>query len=298
MVELRPLRGLRYDLARIGDAGRVLAPPFDVLSPKDQEALYAASPHNVVRLEKPVAEPGDDEARNAYTRAADTLKTWLREGILVRGAGARFFLHAQESEHAGHRYSRRSLLARVRLAGAEKGGVRPHETTLAAPKEDRLRLLRALHVQVSPIFSLYSDPDGAVGGVLDASAGTPLLEAKDLAGHLHRLRPIDGARAHHSVLELFGGKTLTIADGHHRYETARAYRAEREAVAPTGSKGAPENFVLMGLTATEDPGLVVLPFHRLVKRPPPPDLLARLAPRWRIAREIPRVPAAEFLRSF
>ncbi len=297
LVELRPLRGLRYDLARVGDAGRVLAPPFDVLSPKEQEALYAASPFNVVRLEKPIAEPGDDEVRNAYTRAAETLRDWLRDGILVRDAGERFFLHEQEFEHGGRRYSRRSLLARVRLAPAEKGGVRPHETTLAAPKEDRLRLLRALRVQVSPIFSLYSDPDGAVEGVLDASAGPPLLEAKDLAGHLHRLRPIDGARAHHSVLELFGGKTLTIADGHHRYETARAYRAEREAAAPTGSKEAPENFVLMGLTAAEDAGLVVLPFHRLVKRAPPPDLLARLAPRWRIARESARGTAAEILRA-
>jgi uncharacterized protein (DUF1015 family) len=296
VVELRPLRGLRYDLRRVGDAGAVLAPPFDTISPKEREALEARSPWNVVRLEKPRAEPGDDGARNAYTRAAETLRAWLRDGILVRDASERLFLHEQEFEHGGARHLRRSLVSRIRLSPAEKGGVRPHEGTLAAPKEDRLRLLRALEVQASPIFGLYADEDGAVSCLLDAFAGPPLVAADDAAGQRHRLRPIDGAEAHASLAEHFRPKTLTIADGHHRYETALAFCAERKAAASGWSGEEPGNFVMMGLTATEDPGLLVLPFHRIVKRPPPPDFLARLAPRWHVAGERPRAPAAELLR--
>src|SRR5262249_26180676 len=144
VVELRPIRGLRFDLRRLGDPGVVLAPPFDTISPEEQEALYARSPWNVVRLEKARAEPGDHESRNAYTRAAETLQPWLREGILARDERERLFLHEQEFEHGGTRRRRRCLLGRIRLAAAAKGGVRPHEATLPAPKEDRLRLLRAL----------------------------------------------------------------------------------------------------------------------------------------------------------
>ena len=164
MAEICPFRGLRYHPGQVGDLARVIAPPYDAISPAEQQALHDRSPHNVVRLEYGEAHPDDSEHNNRYTRAAATLAQWLDSGVLLQDDGPAFYVYDQEFEHAAARYRRRALLTRVGLEDWAKGAVRPHERTMPRPKEDRLRLLRACRANTSPIFALYRE--GLSGNVL------------------------------------------------------------------------------------------------------------------------------------
>jgi uncharacterized protein (DUF1015 family) len=256
----------------------VIAPPYDAISPDEQRALHARSPYNVVRLEYGEAHADDREESNRYTRAAATLAQWLASGVLVQDDRPAFYVYDQEFEHGGASYRRRALLTRVRLEEWAKGSVRPHEHTLAQPKEDRLRLLRACRANLSPVFALYRDPQGAISSaVQDAVSGrNPAAVAED-AGGRHTIWPLSEDRLQQWLEQQFAAATLYIADGHHRYETALAYRNERRAAAASWTGDEAENFVLAGLTAAEDPGLLILPIHRLVQLPQVDDsILERL----------------------
>ncbi|MCJ7511303.1 MAG: DUF1015 domain-containing protein [Dehalococcoidia bacterium] len=277
MTDIRPFRGLRYQTGQVGDLAKVIAPPYDAISPDEQRALHARSPYNVVRLE--YGETRDNgEENNRYTRAAATLAQWLASGVLVQDDRPAFYVYDQEFEHGGASYRRRTLLTRVRLEEWAKGAVRPHEHTLAQPKEDRLRLLRACRANLSPVFALYRDPQGAISSaVQDAVSGrSPVAVAEDAKGR-HTIWPLSEERVQQWLEQQFAAATLYIADGHHRYETALAYRNERRAAAASWTGDKAENFVLAGLTAAEDPGLLILPIHRLVQLPQVDDsILERL----------------------
>ena len=300
MADVQPFRGLRYDTSRAGDLADLIAPPFDVISPQEQAALHRRSPHNIVRLELGEQRDTDTPQDNRYTRAAACLQEWLESGVLLRDETPRFYLYDQEFTHQGQRHRRRTLLGRVRLEEWEVGAVRPHEQTLAQPKKDRLQLLRHTRVNVSPVFCLYRDPRSQLASILNqARQDPPLLHAED-EGQRHTLYALSNAAAIESVRRQFSGATIYIADGHHRYETALAYRDERRAQTPTWSGHEPENFALMALTAAEDPGLLLLPVHRLVRAATiPDDLRSRLARSFRIEDITPhhdRAPAlAELL---
>jgi len=276
VADFRPLAALRYDLDRAGDASALIAPPYDVVSPEEAAAVRERSPYNVARVDYGETLPGDGDAENCYTRARARLQDWLAAGVLVRDA-PRFYLYDQEFAVGGRQYRRRALFGRLRLEEWEKGIVLPHEHTRAAAKEDRLRLLRATRVSMSPIMALYRNPtDRPLAQYQDA--GPPLLSAR-LGGERHVLRPLSdqaGAR----VQDALAGERLYVADGHHRYETALFYRNERRDAAGAAWTGEePENFVLAAVIDVEDPGLVVLPAHRLVRMPPGDrgaDLTARL----------------------
>lgn len=274
MADVRPFRALRYDPAVAGDPARLIAPPYDVIGPEEQRRLYAASPYNVVRLEYGEERAGDAPGHDRYARAAADLRRWREEGALVLDEHPRFYVYEQEFTHEGRR-RRRALLAVVRLEPWERGVILPHERTLPRPKEDRLRLLRSVRTNVSPVFGLYRNRS-ALGELIEPE-GSPLLEATTPDGQRHRLLvvPHDRERA---IREAFASRAIYIADGHHRYETALAYRDERRAQATRWTGEEPENFVLMALVAADDSGLVVLPTHRLL-RPPvvPHDLAARLS---------------------
>lgn len=275
MAELRPFRALRYCLSPgMAVVGRVLAPPYDVISPQQQAALYELSPYNVIRLEYP-REPG--EAR--YRSAAETLARWRREGVLVLEEQPALYLYEQMFAYGGQSYRRRAVLGRVRLEPFEAGVIRPHEYTLAKPKEDRLALLRATRANISPIFGLVDDRSGAFARALAEIEARPVLDAQDFAEQRHRLSVIDEPAAIARITEAVAEAVVYIADGHHRYETALAYREElRQAAGAAWSGEEPANFVLMALTATTDPGLLILPIHRLVRpRTQPADLVAALA---------------------
>ena len=278
MTEIRPFRGLRYQAGQVGDLAKVIAPPYDAISPDEQRALHARSPYNVVRLEYGEAHADDREESNRYTRAAATLAQWLASGVLVHDDRPAFYVYDQEFEHGGARYRRRALLTRVRLEEWAKGAVRPHEHTMAQPKEDRLRLLRACRANLSPVFALYRDPQGVISSaVQDAVSGrSPTAVAEDASGR-HTIWPLSEERVEQWLEGQFAPATLYIADGHHRYETALAYRNERRAAAASWTGEEAENFVLTGVTAAEDPGLLILPIHRLVQLPQLDDsILERL----------------------
>src|SRR5712692_3028668 len=264
VADLRPLRGLRYQAAITGDLGSVLAPPYDVISEDAQRALYERGPYNVVRLEYG-AETVDGDA-NRYQTAAATLAGWRREGALAPDNNPCFYLYEQHFQHDGQEYRRRSIVGRVRLEPWDAGVVLPHEHTMAAPKQDRLRLLRACRTDVSPVFALYRPDGGESNSLCERAIGDrPAVDAVDSAGQRHRLWPIGDPAATGELTRQFASRTLYVADGHHRYETALSYRDERRAASRDWDGEEPENFVLMALTSSDDPGLLILPIHRLVR---------------------------------
>jgi uncharacterized protein (DUF1015 family) len=265
MAEIRAFRAYRYDLGQVGTLGDVIAPPYDVIDSALQEALYARSPYNVIRLILNKEEPSDTESNNRYTRAARCLREWQQEGILLQDSARALYAYHQDFEVEGQRFTRRGFLARVRLERFGEGKIFPHEETLAGPKADRLRLFHATGMNLSPVFGLYPDDTGAVQSQLDAAVRRALpLEATDHLGVVSRLWPVTDQHVVSTVTGLMGPKPVFIADGHHRYETALRYLEERRAAGEVRDSEAAANFVLMMLVGMNDPGLVILPTHRLV----------------------------------
>jgi uncharacterized protein (DUF1015 family) len=252
MADVRPLRALHYDQAVAGPLQDLVAPPYDVIDPPARAALQARSPHNVVAIDLPV---GDDP----YASAAATLQEWIAEGAVVRDEEPALWALVQDyTAPDGRRLTRRGFLARVRVEDYGPGRIRPHERTHPGPKEDRLRLTRATKANLSPIFSLYSDPSGAAWDALaPATEGEPWGVATDEDGTVHRLHRVGDPAVHEAVAAALADAELLIADGHHRYETARVYAEE------VGGEGE-HRYVLMCLVALEDEGLTVFPTHRLV----------------------------------
>ncbi len=263
MADVRPLPGIRYANER--EIASLVAPPYDVISPEEQARYYELHPENVIRLELGRDQPGDDQLDNRYTRAAETFAEWRLNGIMAQDTPS-LYIYEQRFTASGAEYRRTSLLARVRLEPWEAGVVLPHERTLAKPKDDRLKLMRACAATLSPIMALYDDPDGQIAAILTkARKGKPRLAFTDERGDEHRLWLVADQKVAATLAGLFAPRQIYIADGHHRYETALAYRDEvREMRQELDSEDA-VNFTLMGLSAIEDPGLLVLPTHRVVR---------------------------------
>ncbi|MEW6542960.1 MAG: DUF1015 domain-containing protein [Nitrospirota bacterium] len=284
MANIIPFRGVLYNPAASGDIAQVVAPPYDVIDAEAQRALHARNPHNVIRLELGLDEPGDGPACNRYTRAAGLLQSWLAGGVLRRDREPAIYPYQIEyvppaaGPDAGTRVLK-GFLSTVELADFGTGRVYPHENTRAAAKEDRLRLLEACRSNFSPIWSLFSDPEGGILGLLDKSVDTdrPRLDFRDDAGFRHRLWAITDRTVLGEIAEAMHPKPLFIADGHHRYETALAYRNLRRRQAGAGQSNGlrPYDSVLMLFSSLEDPGLTILPTHRVLRTQPPP--LAELA---------------------
>ena len=253
MAEVQPLRALHYDLDVVGSLDAVAAPPYDVIDPAQRARLAARSPYNVVRVDLPEGEP------DPYAGAAQLLERWQQEGALMRDDEPALWALTQDyTGPDGRRLTRRGFFARVRVEDYGPGRIRPHERTHPGPKEDRLRLTRATRANLSPIFSLYSDPAGAAWGALEPHTQTaPYGEHTDDDGTTSRLWRVGDPGAIATATEALRDAELLIADGHHRYETARAYAEE------VGGEG-DHRYVLMCLVALEDPGLTVFPTHRLV----------------------------------
>jgi len=249
MADVQPFRALHYDLDAAGGLQALAAPPYDVIDDAQRAELVARSPYNVVEIDLPRAD-GDP-----YAHAAEVFEAWQRDGILVRDEQPAIWALAQDyTGPDGVLRTRHGLFARVGIEDYGPGKVRPHERTHPGPKEDRLRLTRATRANLSPIFSLYDDPSGAAWGAVAAHLdGSPWGELTDEDGTVHRLWRVTDPAAGAAVTETLAGAELLIADGHHRYETARVYRQEGGA-----------SHVLMCLVALQDPGLTVFPTHRLI----------------------------------
>jgi uncharacterized protein (DUF1015 family) len=265
MADVRAFRAYRYDLGRVGALSDVIAPPYDVIDPPLQQALYERSPYNVIRLILNKEGPGDSDADNRYTRAAATLRDWLRDDVLRQDSARGLYVYHQDFEAEGKRYTRKGFLARVRLEPFGSGRIYAHEETMAGPKADRLKLFHATGTNLSPVFGLYPDADGAVMRALEAATARALpLQATDHLGVVSKLWPVTDQHAVSAVTGLLGPKPVFIADGHHRYETGLRYLEDRRAAGEARGPEAAPNFILMMLVSMSDPGLVILPTHRLV----------------------------------
>lgn len=274
MAEVRPLRALHYASERV-DLAQVITPPYDVISPQGQERYYERSPYNSIRLEFGKEEAGDNTLNTVYTRAAATLAEWRFQGILQQDETASYYLYQQKFTHNGHPFTRTSLLARVRLEPWSARVVLPHENTLAKAKEDRLKLYRACATNFSPIMCLYEDPQGRMRRLLNTY--TPETRIVDEVGEEHLLHPITDAQQIALIQDFFAQRQLYIADGHHRYETALAYQREmseqRRGLHPEDAV----NFTLMALIDVNDPGMLVLPTHRLLMNWAPETFATQLS---------------------
>ncbi len=265
MADIQAFRAFRYDLGRAGALSDLIAPPYDVIDPALQEALYQRSPYNVIRVDLSKETPGDTDANNRYTRAAQALRDWRREGIIVQDSARSLYVYHQEFEVEGQRFTRRGFMARVRLEPFGSGRIFPHEQTLSGPKEDRLKLTQATAMNLSQVFGLFPDGEEGVQSRLDAAIGRALpLEACDHLGVISRLWPVTDQGVVSAVTGLMGPKPIFIADGHHRYETALRYLDESRQKGDVAGPDSPANFVLMMLVSMQDPGLIILPTHRLV----------------------------------
>jgi uncharacterized protein (DUF1015 family) len=262
MAEIRAFRAYRYDLGRVGALSDVVAPPYDVIDPALQQALYDRSPFNVIRLILNKEGPGDGERENRYTRAARFLREWQADDVLVRDSAQSLYVYSQEFEFEGHRHTRRGFLARVRLEPFGSGRIYPHEETLSGPKADRLKLFHATNMNLSPVFGLYPDQEGEVIRALDLAVGrSPPVQATDHLGVVSKLWPVSDQRAVSAAAGAMGPKPVFIADGHHRYETGLRYLDERRAA---GDADPAAQYILMMLVGMNDRGLLILPTHRIV----------------------------------
>jgi uncharacterized protein (DUF1015 family) len=254
MADIQPLRALHYDQSLVGSLADVTSPPYDVIDAQQREELLKRSPFNVVAVDLPKGEP------DPYETAGELFEAWQMEGVVVRDPEPSIWAHTQTyTGPDGQRRTRKGFFCRVRIEGYGAGRVRPHERTHPGPKEDRLRLMRTTRTNLSPIFSLFSDPAGAAWTALEPfTADPPWDEVTDGDGTTHKLWRVSDTSAIEAVQKATRDVELLIADGHHRYETAATYAEE------LGGDGE-HRYMLMCLVALEDPGLTVFPTHRLVR---------------------------------
>ena len=294
MADVAAFRGVRYPAAPGSDISGALCPPYDVISPAQQQALLQQDPQNVVRLELPLSEPGDSgDAR--YGRAAETYRAWLNGGTLQRDAEPALYVYGQDFRLPdGTALRRLGVIAALGLEQYGSGKVLPHEETFPKHKEDRFRLLSTAQAQFSPIFGLYPGGEGVRAQLEAAATGTPALDATDPEGVRHLLWPVTDSALQETLRSRLEAATVYIADGHHRYETALRHQAERRAEMPD----APPSWfdrVMIYLVDIDDPGLVCLPTHRLVRGigvPQLPALRERLERYFTVEETAPDAPLA------
>lgn len=267
MCDVRPFCGLSYNPQLVPDLSAVITPPYDVISPEERLSYYRKSPYNIIRLEFGEAQQGDTADNNKYTRATAILDAWLKEKALVRENRPAFYIVEHRFAYQDTIKNRLGLLARVRLEELNnQGQIRPHEKTTKEPAVDRLNLLRACRANISPIMGLLRSKKGEMVKLLRGLIKRePDLAATDSYGVTYNLRVITDETATNKITRFFADKVIYIADGHHRYETALRYRDEQRAANPSYSADEPFNFVMMSLMDSHDPGLVMLPTHRLVR---------------------------------
>jgi len=265
MSEIRAFPAIRYATIPAGrDLSTRLAPPYDVLDGEDKRALLERDPRNFVKIDLPHVPPKNAGPNEAYAAANGQLNAWLADGTLVRDAEPAVYVYHQRYRYAGTQYVRKMFFARLRLEPFGTGSVFPHEQTFGGPKEDRLCLTKATGANLSPIFGLYQDADNSVAGRLEQALGAEPLAIGTLDGVENRIWAVADPTTIDEVAGLMRSKATYIADGHHRYGTGMMYRdwlIEQEGALPDDH---PANFVLCAFCAMEDPGLLILPTHRVL----------------------------------
>ncbi|HEX6212042.1 MAG TPA: DUF1015 domain-containing protein [Methylomirabilota bacterium] len=250
---VKPFHGYRHGIDRERDLTKVVAPPYDQITPAMQEQLYALSPANIVRVSYPAEQPEPGQRVDKYARAGETLEAWLREGVWAREASPAIYPYTQTYRVGGHEVTRTGFVALGEVSDYARGVVLPHERTHPGPKQDRLRLLQATGADIGLLFMLTADPEGRLRETT-APVGEPIAEARDLRGERHRLWRITDPARIARVQALMAPASVIIADGHHRYETAVEYARRHPGRVDK----------LMAFFTLEAPGLTIFANHRLV----------------------------------
>lgn len=256
MAEILPFKGVLYNPDKIKDLRRVVTPPYDIISPEEQERFHSRDEYNMIRLDLGMEFPEDTEQNNRYTRAADYLARWMSGGVLViDNAPSLYFYELIYQVPHGPERMMKGFIALCRLEDFGSGKVVPHEYTLSKPKSDRLNLLRACNANLSLIFSLYSSPKGVINDSIEKSIGNtpPRIDILDDHNIRHRLWSVTDPAVIDLVKREMKDRTVYIADGHHRYEASLNYRKEH-----------PNDYIMMYFANMDEPGLTVLPTHRLL----------------------------------
>ncbi len=265
MAEVIPFKGVLYNPQKV-DAGSVMAPPYDIVTPEFKEVLYKRSPHNIIRIDFGKDNAGDNEKENRYTRASNSLNEWLKQEILIKDTEPSFYCYETGYKINGQKKKLRGFLGIVKIEELASGKIHPHEMTYSKPRTDRLNIIRFCKANISPIFSLYSSPDRLTSFILEKlSEEKPFIEAKNGDDFIHRLWRISDKTSIETIKKDLSNKDIFIADGHHRYETALEFKNEmnKKGLLKTGTE--PFNYVMMFLVNMEDDGLTVLPAHRLTE---------------------------------
>ncbi|MBI4846259.1 MAG: DUF1015 domain-containing protein [Candidatus Omnitrophica bacterium] len=266
MADIHPFYGLRYNKNKVASLSKVFAPPYDIISEKEQKELYAQHPFNIVRLILGKQFTADDETKNRYSRAAQLFEKWQKEGILTSDEKPCIYIYTQEYDFEGKRKRRIGFFAVIKF-GNKSQDCLPHEHTLSKPKEDRLKLIRAVRANLSPIFSFYLDSRKKIEAVIKPLLEKkPLINFKDKENVKHSFWKVDDAKKINQIRQLMKKKQIFIADGHHRYEVCRAFRHEMLKKGATADDKF--NYVLMYFTGFSEENLSILPTHRLVKNIP------------------------------
>jgi len=266
VAEVRPFQGVRYNEQQAKDVAAVICPPYDIITPQMEQELYKHSEYNFVRLESNRELPQDTATDNKYTRSAAILKQWLQQDILKVDEVPAIYLHDHCFTYEGRKYKRRGIIVRVRLEEWDKMVIRPHEGTQAGARSDRLALLWACQANFSPILALFEDQGQHVTSLLTMQEGNkPVINLSIASGESHIVWAITEPVAINQIYNSLAHQPLYIADGHHRYESALTYQREKYACSSSVSGDEAFNFVMMELVDFSDPGLVILPPHRLVR---------------------------------
>ncbi len=266
MAKIEPFSGLHYNTQIVEDMSKVICPPYDVITPKEQEEFYQRHPYNIIRLILGKELPGDTEQENKYTRAAGYMEDWIRRNVLVQDEAPGIYFYEQSFDVDKVKMKRWGFIALMRLdEEGQKKSVYPHEHTHTAPKEDRLKLIKSVEANLSPIFTIFSDPAGNIKNIFDEARKTaPFFDMPDNRGIENRLWRVSDKDSIDKVKKYLSDKELFIADGHHRHEVARSFREYKRKTDPAHFKDS-YNYVMTFFTVLEDDGLCILPTHRLVK---------------------------------
>ncbi|MEA1923997.1 MAG: DUF1015 domain-containing protein [Pseudomonadota bacterium] len=281
MPQIEAFKGTYYNPEFIDNMASVTAPPYDVISGPGKSKLLAESPYNVIRLilGKSAQEMGGSRPQSEFQEAASTFNQWLSEKVLINDPEPALYDLEEEFEAVGKRYCRRGFIGLLKL-DSKKNAVRPHEKTMSAPKEDRLELTRHCRANFSQIFTLYEDQENTVEEALAQARRPETMLTFTEDGITRRLWRITDAKAIAAAKTHLNDREIFIADGHHRYETALLYQQEKKTAAPDAGENQPWNYVMSYFSSMSDPGLAILPTHRLLSNfttPDPTELENRLA---------------------